>query len=104
MNRRDFSKHMVMLGAGVHAGNAMGVSAAMSQSRAYYEEPMKKLPVRKFDVVVAGGGTAGAVAPAASSTLVNVSLQGDNFSQAGIRGLLENINDVIEDGGRRRLV
>ena len=66
MNRRDFSKHMLMLGAGVHAGTAIG-AAAMSQSGAYYEEPVKKLPVRKFDVVVAGGGTAGVVAAIAAS-------------------------------------
>ena len=66
MNRRDFSKHMLMLGAGVHAGTAMG-SAAMSQSGSYYEEPVKKLPVRKFDVVVAGGGTAGVVAAIAAA-------------------------------------
>ena len=56
-----------------------------------------------------GGGGAGAVStPAApsggSNTLVNVSLQGDNFSASGVRGLLDQINDVIEDGGRIRLV
>ena len=58
-----------------------------------------------------GGGGAGAVStPAApaggggASTLVNVSLQGDNFSASGVRGLLDQINDVIEDGGRIRLV
>ncbi len=58
-----------------------------------------------------GGGGAGAVStPAAPSgggganTLVNVSLQGDNFSASGVRGLLDQINDVIEDGGRIRLV
>jgi len=33
----------------------------------YYEEPAKKLPVRKFDVVVAGAGTAGVVAALASA-------------------------------------
>ena len=68
MNRRDFSKRMLMLGAGVHAGTAMGGhAAAMSQSGAYYEEPVKKLPIRKFDVVVAGGGTAGVVAAIAAA-------------------------------------
>ena len=66
MNRRDFSKHMLMLGAGVHAGTAIG-APAMSQSGAYYEEPAKKLPVRKFDVIVAGGGTAGVVAAIAAA-------------------------------------
>jgi hypothetical protein len=67
MNRRDFSKRMLILGVGVHAGTAMGGSAAMSQSWSYYEEPVKKLPVRKFDVVVAGGGTAGVVAAIAAA-------------------------------------
>ena len=33
----------------------------------YYEEPMKKLPVREVDVVVAGGGTAGVVAALAAA-------------------------------------
>jgi len=33
----------------------------------YYEEPSRKLPVREFDVVVAGGGTAGVVAAIAAA-------------------------------------
>ena len=66
MNRRDFSKRMLILGAGVHAGTAIG-APAMSHSGAYYEEPVKKLPVRKFDVIVAGGGTAGVVAAIAAA-------------------------------------
>lgn len=33
----------------------------------FYEEPAKRLPVRQFDVVVAGGGTAGVVAAVASA-------------------------------------
>jgi glycerol-3-phosphate dehydrogenase len=28
----------------------------------YYDEPAKRLPVREFEVLVAGGGTAGVVA------------------------------------------
>ena len=68
MNRRDFSKHVLMLGAGIHAGTTMSSSAkAMGQSGSYYEEPVKKLPVRNFDVVVAGGGTAGVVAAIAAA-------------------------------------
>jgi hypothetical protein len=68
MNRRDFSKRMLMLGAGIHAGTAIaGSSAVMDQSGLYYEEPVKKLPVRKFDVVVAGAGTAGVVAAIAAA-------------------------------------
>ena len=33
----------------------------------FYEEPAKKIPVREFDVVVAGGGTAGVVAAIAAA-------------------------------------
>ena len=33
----------------------------------FYEEPAKRLPVREFDVVIAGGGTAGVVAAIASA-------------------------------------
>jgi len=68
MNRRDFSKRMLMLGAGIHAGAAIaGSSAAKGQSGPYFEEPIKKLPIRKFDVVVAGAGTAGVVAAIAAA-------------------------------------
>ena len=33
----------------------------------FYEEPAKKIPVREFDVVIAGGGTAGVIAAIASA-------------------------------------
>ncbi len=39
----------------------------MNRSMDYYEEPARKLHVRKLDVVVAGGGTAGVVAALASA-------------------------------------
>ena len=68
MNRREFSKNMLALGTGVCAGSAMGNPVEVgSQSEDYYAEPVKKLPVRKFDVVVAGGGTAGVVAAIAAA-------------------------------------
>jgi hypothetical protein len=68
MNRREFSKQMLMFGIGVHAASAKGNPAeARSQLADYYEEPAKKLPVRKFDVFVAGGGTAGVVAALAAA-------------------------------------
>ena len=38
-----------------------------SRSSDFYEEPARKIPVRKFDVVVAGGGTAGVVAALAAA-------------------------------------
>ncbi|MFW6006864.1 MAG: FAD-dependent oxidoreductase [Halanaerobiales bacterium] len=33
----------------------------------YYKEPAKKLPIREFDVIIAGGGTAGVVAALAAA-------------------------------------
>jgi len=61
MNRRDFSKRSLALGLGAMAG------PAVSQSPEYYQEAAKRLPVRRFDVAVAGGGTAGVVAALAAA-------------------------------------
>ena len=68
MNRRDFCKHNLLLGMGVLVGS-QEVSAARvgNQAGSYYEQPARRLPVRKFDVVVAGGGTAGVVAAVAAA-------------------------------------
>jgi hypothetical protein len=68
MNRRDFNKQMLMLGIGVQAGLAKTTEAKAAKKAANcYEEPAKRLPVRKFDVVVAGAGTAGVVAAIAAA-------------------------------------
>ncbi|MFQ6036153.1 MAG: FAD-dependent oxidoreductase [Sedimentisphaerales bacterium] len=68
MNRREFSKRILMLGIGAQAGLTKGKPArAANKIGNYYEEPPKKLPVRKFDVVVAGAGTAGVVAALAAA-------------------------------------
>ena len=68
MNRRDFSKHSLMLGIGVLAGSSKSsMGGTKRQAANYYQEPVKNLPVRKFDVVVAGGGTAGVVAAVAAA-------------------------------------
>ncbi len=57
-----------MLGVGVLAGLPKDSRArALNQTRSYYAEPVKNLPVRKFDVVVAGAGTAGVVAALAAA-------------------------------------
>ena len=57
-----------MLGMGLMAGSASGGPAGTQDpSGDYYEEPVKKLPTRKFDVVVAGGGTAGVLAAIAAA-------------------------------------
>ncbi len=67
MNRREFSKHGVLLGMGALTGFAKNGIAADRASGEYYEEPAKKLPIRKFDVVVAGAGTGGVVAAIAAA-------------------------------------
>ena len=68
MDRRDFSKQGLLLGLGVLAGGAeANQGSAVNQRGEYYTEPPKNLPVRRFDVVVAGAGTAGVVAALAAA-------------------------------------
>ena len=68
MNRREFSKGMVVLGIGAQAGLAQGaIDLSTVQPEGFYEEPAKKLPIRTFDVVVAGAGTGGVVAALAAA-------------------------------------
>jgi len=66
MKRRDFSKSMVLLGIGAQASFAHHAHNAEPNDQ-FYQEPAKKLPVRQFDVVVAGGGTAGVFAALAAA-------------------------------------
>ncbi|MEO8592614.1 MAG: FAD-dependent oxidoreductase [Candidatus Solibacter sp.] len=61
MNRRDFSKRTLAIGL---ASVAAPVSA---QDPEFHQEAAKRLPVRRCDVVVAGGGTAGVVAALAAA-------------------------------------
>jgi len=68
MNRREFSKNSLMLGIGALAGCAKANQVRTNnQPGNYYEEPVKNLPLRRFDVVVAGGGTGGVVAALAAA-------------------------------------
>lgn len=68
MNRREFSKRVLMVGTGLQAGALLGRGQKPERlSRDFYEESAKKLPVMNFDVVVAGGGTAGVVAALAAA-------------------------------------
>ena len=68
MKRREFAKSGLVLGMGLMAGSAnANPSGSLHVSGDYYEEPGKKLPARQFDVVVAGGGTAGVVAAIAAA-------------------------------------
>jgi hypothetical protein len=68
MKRRDFHRSLLAVGIGAAAGAGPTAtqSAGVSQTD-YYEEPAKKLPLRHYDVVVAGGGTAGVVAALAAA-------------------------------------
>ncbi len=74
MNRREFAKGVVALGIGgmtMASPRAEGRTRRGSDGRRdadeHYEEPARKLPVRRFDVVVAGAGTAGVIAATAAA-------------------------------------
>ncbi len=64
MKRRDFAKRVAVLGLGAPVAFAEGKETGTA---GVYIEPSKTLPVREFDVVVAGGGTAGVVAALAAA-------------------------------------
>jgi hypothetical protein len=64
MDRRNFSKKLMMAGVAVPAaGNSFSNLAEQS----YPSEDAGKYPVKEFDVVVAGGGTAGVTAAIAAA-------------------------------------
>jgi hypothetical protein len=65
MDRRKFSKNVLMSGLAIPGLNT--TFAIEPPEPGYYKEMAKKLPVREFDVAVAGGGTAGVVAAIASA-------------------------------------
>jgi len=72
MNRREFSRGIVALGAAGMGGAGLeaslpGRADAAESSPRTWEEPPKKLPVHECDVVVAGAGTAGVVAALAAA-------------------------------------
>ena len=68
MDRREFSKGVVMLSVGGPAGLADGAAGGSGgQAARHYEEPARKLPIREYGVVVAGAGTAGVVAALAAA-------------------------------------
>ena len=70
MNRRDFTKTGSLLGLGLATGAAAHASPTTSfgaMEDEFYKEAAKKLPVRHFDVVVAGAGTAGVIAAIAAA-------------------------------------
>jgi len=65
MDRREFSKRMLMAGAG--AGLTLNAVPRAQAGGDYYEEPARNLPIRRFEVIVAGAGTAGVVAALAAA-------------------------------------
>ncbi len=65
MDRRNFSRKMMMAGLVMPAVNMNPV--LIPENAEYYEEDVKKFPSSEFDVVVAGGGTAGVVAATAAA-------------------------------------
>jgi choline dehydrogenase-like flavoprotein len=68
MNRREFSKQLALISAGAPKAWAEPASQTSAvQASEFYLEPAKRLPARRFDVVVAGAGTAGVVAALAAA-------------------------------------
>jgi hypothetical protein len=68
MNRREFSKTSGLIGLGLATGTSVTAGeAAIAKDQSYYKEAARKLPARNFDVVVAGGGTAGVIAAIAAA-------------------------------------
>ena len=56
-----------MVGVGASARLAAGLETSSEPSSAFLQGAGKRLPIRRFDVVIAGGGTAGVVAALAAS-------------------------------------
>jgi len=54
MNRRDFGKNIVLLGVAAQSRFATGAEKTTNPAGDFYEEPARRIPVRPFDVVVAG--------------------------------------------------
>ena len=65
MDRRKFSRNILLSGLVIPALNRNLVTESIESG--IYLEDARKLPVREFDVVVAGGGTAGVVAAMAAA-------------------------------------
>ena len=64
MDRRKFSKNVLLSGMAIPAMN-LGLRTE-SPNAGKQQEDVKKLALRNFDVIVAGGGTAGVVAAIAA--------------------------------------
>jgi hypothetical protein len=62
MNRRDFTTQVLAGAIGIGS-----LRAEVAEDAEGYLEPSRRLPIRKYDVVVAGGGTAGVIAALAAA-------------------------------------
>ncbi|MBD3268005.1 FAD-dependent oxidoreductase [bacterium] len=68
MKRRDFSKGLLTFGIGAQAACVTGGTKMETDSAGnIFIEPPRHLPIRRYDVVIAGGGTAGVVAALAAA-------------------------------------
>lgn len=68
MKRRDFYKTSGVIGLGLLAGKSLKANEFEAiPEPGFYNEEAKQLPARQFDVVVAGGGTAGVIAAIAAA-------------------------------------
>lgn len=65
MDRRKFSRNMLLAGMAFPALDLE--ESSVSENQEMFKEDAAKLPFREFDVVVAGGGTAGVVAAIAAA-------------------------------------
>lgn len=65
MDRRKFSKNMMLSGLAIPVLNSGFQTDSVEPG--LFKEEAKKLPVRNFDVVIAGAGTAGVIAAIASA-------------------------------------
>jgi TldD protein len=109
MHRRDFAKTMLALGAAAPAAitpTAFAQTDVGSRSGDSHLEPARKLPLRRFDVVVVGAGTAGVVLHEAIGHLVESDLVtvGDSplSSQLGAN-ITSSAVRVVDDPTRRDL-
>ena len=70
MDRREFSRTGVLAGLGIaltSANSAARTAGDQTSNPDQHKEPARNLPKRYFDVVVAGGGTAGVIAAIAAA-------------------------------------
>ena len=68
ISRRTLLQGTAALGMAACAGSAASESGKPpKQTDEFYEEPARRVPARRFDVVVAGGGTAGVMAAIAAA-------------------------------------